>query len=107
MMKPNNPDHHVVPLDVCKRLHPDTTVIEEEGRPPKVCKEDDGQFRHPEFDSLPLEMVHRILTFCSISDVISFSLALARPALLQILTLKPSLWSAASTGTKLDDNVKP
>ena len=34
---------------------------------------------------IPLEMVHRILRFCSISDVISFSLALARPSLLQIL----------------------
>ena len=97
MMNPKNPDHtHLMALDVCKRLHPDT-VIEEE-RPHKFCKEDDSQLRHPEFDSLPLEMVHRILRFCSISDVISFSLALARPSFLQILTLKPSLWSAAATG---------
>merc|ERR1712074_176329 len=74
-MNPNNPDlPHLMALDVCKRLHPDTEI--EEARPHKVCKEDDSQFRHPEFDSLPLEMVHRILRFCSISDVISFSLAL-------------------------------
>ena len=97
MMNPKNPDlPHLMALDVCKRLHPDTEI--EEARPHKVCQEDDSQFRHPEFDSLPLEMVHRILRFCSISDVISFSLALARPSLLQILTLKPSLWSAAATG---------
>ena len=97
-MNPDDPDPHLMTLDVYKRFHPDT-VIEEGERPHKVCKEDETQhFRHPGLDLLPLEMVHRILRLCSISDVISFSLALARPSLLQILTVKPSLWAAAAIG---------
>ena len=98
-MNPDNPDPHLMSLDVCKRFHPDTGTVAEEGeRPHKVYKQDETQFRHPGLDSLPLEMVHRILRLCSISDVISFSLALARPSLLQILTVKPSLWAAAAIG---------
>ena len=98
MLNPDNPDH--LPLGLCKRLHPDT-VIEEERRPYKVGKVDEDKFSQPEIDSLPLEMVHRILSFCSISDVISFSLALARPCLLQTLTLMPTLWSATAIGESI------
>ena len=98
-MKPDSPDPHLISVDICKRLHPDTLIEGE--RPQKFCKEDDAQFRHPELDKLPLEMVHRILRFCSISDVISFSLALARPSLLQILTHQPSLWVAAALGKQV------
>ena len=95
-MKPDSPDPHLISVDICKRLHPDTLIEGE--TPQKVCKEDDAQFKHPVLDTLPLEMVHRILRLCSISDVISFSLALARPSLLQILIPQPSLWAAAAIG---------
>ena len=98
-MKPDSPDPHLIFVDICKRLHPDTLIEGE--RPQKVCKEDDSQFSHPVLDTLPLEMVHRILRLCSISDVISFSLALARPSLLQILTHQPSQWAAAAIGKQV------
>ena len=98
-MKPDGPDSHLISVDICKRLHPDTLIEGE--TPQKVCKEDDTQFRHPVLDTLPLEMVHRILRLCSISDIISFSLALARPSLLQILTHQPSLWAAAAIGKQV------
>ena len=49
-------------------------------------------------ESLPLEMLHRILVLCDIADVLSFSAAVARPALAQVLVTQRHCWASAAIG---------
>ena len=49
-------------------------------------------------ESLPLEMLHRILVLCDIADVLSFSTAVARPALAQVLVTQRHCWASAAIG---------
>lgn len=61
--------------------------------------DDDGKSR-TSFNNLPLEIQHKILYLCNISDVLSFSDAFDRPSLNLILE-KSIKWKASSFGPRL------
>lgn len=52
-----------------------------------------------DINSLPMEVLYKILGFCDVPDVISFSLAMSRPGLTAVLDMH-QMWTSAVIGPR-------